>query len=327
MGTPSHTRPANIARLACAACAGLALLGARLAFAEGAEGEPAPPQPITLTDPGAAPFSSAELTQALLARLLSPEAEAPAVQVSPAGAGTVSVQVGDRSRVVALGDRTGAGAARVVALVIAELASVTPAAETEAAPAAPVVTVAGVANVSSPVPSVERSAPAAPALGRPLRLSVTGGAAKGTGSEEPMTGTVDADAALVVGPSWFRLVPSAGLVYQPTRNAGTFDEVTYSAAVVRLLAGRSWRLCDLLGGAFVEPYSVGGANPHRGVLAGAEALARVGFPLSPRARLLVAARVDAYANRVRVLYVDDGGYATPRLGLALGAGLAWDWQP
>ena len=50
-------------------------------------------------------------------------------------------------------------------------------------------------------------------------------------------------------------------------------------------------------------------------------------PVSPHARLVIGARADAYANRVRVLFVDGGGYATPRLALALAAGVAWDWLP
>jgi hypothetical protein len=153
------------------------------------------------------------------------------------------------------------------------------------------------------------------------------GVSKGTGSEEQVAATLDADVALRLGSRGLRLVPSVGLVYSPTRNAGTFDEVSFSAAVARLLGGRSWRLVDVFAGPLVEPYSIAGANPHAGVLFGAEALARVNVPVSPHARLVIGARADAYANRVRVLFVDGGGYATPRLALALGAGVAWDWLP
>lgn len=324
-----RARRARWSLVARVACAGLAFAAAGAALGQDAAGDE-PPAPLTLVDAEAAPFSSAELTQALLARLLPADAGAPSVRVSPAGEGVVSVQVGARSRLVTLGDRTGPEAARVVALVIADLASAAspaPPVPADDAASAPAVTVAGTAPRSLAVPSVEASAPPAPTARPSTRLAVVAGASKGLGSEEPRAATVDADVALPLGWRGVRLVPSAGVVYSPTRNAGTFDEVSFSAAVVRLLGGRSWRLCDLFAGPLVEPYGIGGANPHSGVLVGAEALARLSLPLSPRARLVVAARADAYANRVRVLFVDDGAYATPRLALALGAGLAWDWSP
>jgi len=324
-----RTRRARWWLLARFACAGLALAGARAALGQEAPGDE-PGAPLTLVDPDAAPFSSGELTQALLARLLPADAGPPAVKVSPAGPGVVAVQVGDRSRLVTLGDRTGPAAARVVALVIAELASRPSAAEPVAddgAAAAPTVTVAAVAAGPLSVPSLETSAPAAAATGLPTRFTVVAGASKGTGSEEQVAATVDADVALRLGSHGLRLVPSVGLVYSPTRNAGTFDEASFSAVVARLLGGRSWRLADVLAGPLVSPYSIAGANPHAGVLFGAEALVRVNVPMSAHARLVVGARADAYANRVRVLFVDGGGYATPRLALALGGGVAWDWAP
>jgi hypothetical protein len=138
---------------------------------------------------------------------------------------------------------------------------------------------------------------------------------------------LDADVALPIGDGGFRLVPAAGVLYSTTRNAGTFDQVSYQAAVVRLLGGRSWQFGDLLGGALVEPYRIQGTNPHAGVLVGAEALARITFPIAPHARLVVSGRVDAYANRVRLVFVDNGAYATPRLAVVAGAGAAWDWGP
>jgi hypothetical protein len=128
-----------------------------------------------------------------------------------------------------------------------------------------------------------------------------------------------------LGPGRLRLSPSAGLVLMPTRDAGTFHEVSYSGAIVRLLGGGGWGPVDLFAGPFVAPYSVKGASQHAGVLFGAEALARVAAPLSRRTRLVVATRVHAYGNRVRVQWADGGAYATPRLELTIGVGLAWDW--
>jgi hypothetical protein len=330
VGRNGPARRARWSLLARLACAGLAFAGARAAWAEDAPADVPSTAPLTLVDPDAAPFSSAELTQALLARLLPADAGSPSVRVSPAGGGAVTVQVGDRRRLVALGERTGPAAARVVALVIAELASAASpaaAAPKDAAPArSPAVTVGAVAPGPASVPSVETSAPAARAAA-PARVSVVAGGSKGTGSEESLAATVDVDVALPLGSRGLRLVPSAGVVYTPTRGAGTFDEVSFSAAVARLLAGETWRLLDLYAGPLLEGYSIAGANPHTGALFGAEVLARVTVPLAPRARLVVDARADAYANRVRVLFVDGGAYATPRLALALGAGFAWEWAP
>src|SRR4029079_5063129 len=100
-------------------------------------------------------FSSAELTQALLARLFPADdgADPPGLRIAPAGAGTVNVQISDRSRVVAIAARSGPAAARVIALVIAELLS---GAGAEAAPDE------GAAGPAAPTPSGVRAASHAP---------------------------------------------------------------------------------------------------------------------------------------------------------------------
>jgi hypothetical protein len=319
----AHEQRIGWATIARFACAGLAFA----AVAQPARGQAQTPDqpssaPITLVDPGAVPFSSTDLAQALLARLFPEEELSPSrVRVGPAAAGAVDVKVGDRSRRVALGERNGPAAARVVALVIAEIMSSGPEVEAEGAagddeddaPVSPLVTVSA---PTEPVPAVR---------GAPPRLYVTTGVAKGVGAEELLAGTLDVDLALQVGRSGLRLAPSAGLVYMPTRNAGTWGEVSFASAAARLLAGGSWGVVDLFGGPFVAPYSVRGATQHAGVLFGAEALARIAVPLSRRTRLVFATRLHAYGNRVRVVWADGGAYATPRLELTISVGLAWDW--
>ena len=282
--------------------------------------------PLPAVDPGL-PFSTGELAQALLARL-SPADESgpPRLKVEPAGADAVTIQVGDRSRVVQIGARTGPAAARVVALVIAELLSDDgdSAQEERGAAPAPAVTVARSQNeTAAPVLTSSPSVVSGPSPSP--RLCVTGGATKGLGTEELLAGTIDADVVLPYGPSWARVVPSAGLVLMPKRNDGTFDEVAFRSVVGRLLAGSSWGPLELLGGPFAAAYSITGATDHAGVLLGGEALARFTLPLSRRLSLVAAARIDIYANRVRVRWVDGGGYATPRVSAAIGVGLAWDW--
>ena len=320
----------TLPRLACAALGLVAAVQPAVAEEERAADAPLP-APITLVDPGAAPFSSAELAHALLARLFPPEESGPPrVRIEPASPGAVSVQVGDRSRIVALGDRTGPAAARVVALVVAELMSDAEEdvrREAAGAPAAaPTVTVARATNAPpaaslSTAPAREVSAPAAPP-----RLYLTGGVAKGLAEEEKFAGTIDADVAVSIGRNGWRLAPSAGFVFMPTRNAGTWSQVSYSAAVARLLGGTSWGALEFFGGPFAARYSIEGATAHAGFLFGAEAMARLAAPLSRRTRLVVATRANVYGNRVRVFWPDDGtGYATPRFELTIGLGLAWDW--
>ena len=311
--------PAPLARVALAGLA-LAALGRTAAGQE-------LPAPITMVDPGTAPFSSAELGQALLARLFPGEdAGPPPVRIAPAGEGAVTGAVGDRSRMVTLGDRTGPAAARIVALVIAELMS--DAAESDPkrdadATRPPGAVVPGVSN-AEPAAVVAAPALTPPGSAPPLRLTITAGVAKGMGSEELMAGTLDADLAVPLA-GRLRLAPSAGLVYMPTRNAGSWNEVSFSSAVARVLGGGSFGLVDLYVGPFAARYSIGGANEHAGVLFGAEVLARLAAPLSRRTRLVVATRGHAYGNRVRAVWADGNGYATPRLELTIGVGLAWDW--
>jgi hypothetical protein len=322
-----RNRSTRLVTIAGAAWAALAFIaGPRSAIAQGEPAGEPPPAPITTVNPGL-PFSTGELAQALLARLSPADASAPPrLKVEPAGPDRVAIQVGDRSRVVPIGARTGPDAARVVALVIAELMSDDADAAQEERGAAPAVTVSRSQNeVAAPVLTSPPSMATGPSP--PPRICVTGGATKGVGTEELVAGTIDADVVLPYGPAWARIAPSVGLVLMPKRNDGTFAEVEYGSAIGRLLAGGALGPLEVLGGPFVTAYSITGATEHAGALFGGEALARFTLPISRRLSLVAAARVDVYANRVRVQWVDGSGYATPRVGVALGAGLAWDWVP
>ncbi len=286
-----------------------------------------PPAPLTLVQPEALPFSDVELQRALLARLLPPAGEPggpgpPRAEVAPAGEGAVTVHVGARSRVVALGNRSGADAARVVALVIAELLSA--GAEADTAADAPAVVPSVAVAPSEPLPTIVATAPT-PRPGSAWRLCMTAGAEKGTSDEELLTGTLDVDLVVPLGRGRLRLAPSAGLTVMPTRDAGTIYEVSFVSVAARVLGGASFGPVDVLGGPVVSPYSIGGAIPHAGVLFGAEAMARLTAPLSNQLRLVVATRLDAFADRVRIHWADGQVYATPRVGIGVGVGLAWDW--
>lgn len=272
----------------------------------------------------ALPFSDAELQQALLARLLpaSSEPGPPAARVEPAGPGVVTVRVGSRTRAVAVGDRTGSAAARVVALVIAELLT---AGGPEEAPAVvtparqPVETSAGATEAAGELQLV------LPEARRRWRLVVTGGATRGTGADEWAAGTLNADLVIAPRAGRLKLAPSLGLTMMPTRNPGELNEVSFRGLTARLLGGFGRGPVDVLAGPIASAYAIGGATAHSGFLFGGEILARVAAPLSRRVRLAVDARVDGWANRVRVHWADGGSYATPRVGFGIGVGLAWDW--
>ena len=320
-------RAVTIVRLVCAGVVLAAAIRPALAQQPPAS---APPAAVTLVDPEVVPFSSAELEQALLARSFSSEdAPRPPIRVAPAGVGAVVVEAGDRSRMVSLAERTGPAAARVVALVIAELLSDAGADDQSNdgdEPPSPAVNVSPNSNGLPPAGLVAVPSPASSGPTPPLRLCVTGGMTAGPGKEEQLAYSADADVILPLEYRGVRLAPSAGAVFMPTRDAGNWREVSYKAGVARLLAGTSLGPVDLFGGPFATRYSIGGINPHAGFLFGAEALARLSVPVSRNARLVAAARAHYYVDRVRVLFVDGTGYATPRYELSLGIGLAWDWS-
>jgi hypothetical protein len=321
--------------------AGGVVLLALLVVATPARGETADATPatVTLVQPEALPFSQDDLQQALLARLApmgeaAPAGEAglPSASVEPAGAGAVTVHVGGRSRVVVMGERSGAGAARVVALAIAELVSADAEPEAAGTTAAetPSVVATGVAATSAPPATFVAVAPA-PATeaesGRMPRLCVTAGVAKGTNADELWAGALDVDLVMPWGSGLLRFAPSAGLTVMPTHSGGTIDQVSFVGVPLRALVGPRLGLLDVLGGPVVSPYRIGGALPHAGVLLGGEAMARLAVPLWDRLLVIADARVDAFADRARVMFAGGQTYATPRVGLSAGVGLAWDWTP
>jgi hypothetical protein len=318
------------------------VLLALLVVATPAQGETADGAPVsvTLLQPEALPFSESELVQALLAQLPAPAGEPtpadgpglPRAEVEPAGAGAVTVHVGGRSRVVVVGDRSGAGAARVVALVIAELLGADAEADATGPTAAeqPAVVATGGAATGEPPASLATGTPTSQSAAEPgwtPRLCVTAGAVKGTSTDELWAGRVNADLVMPWGPGRLRFAPSAGLTVMPTHNGGTVDQVSFVGVALRALVGPSLGPVDVLGGPVVSAYRIGGVLPHAGALFGAEAMARLAVPLWDQLRLVADARVDAFANRARVIFAGGQTFATPRVGFGGGVGLAWDWTP
>jgi hypothetical protein len=238
------------------------------------------------------------------------------------------VRAGDKTQRVDVGDRRGTAAARIVALVIADLMA-DELAPTVSPPAAAEVTDGGGAEVARAPETravlVRDAAPNARAQD-PVRIAGTAGGSRGIGAQDAICFRADVD---VSRPVEGRLVAGGGvgLVLIPTRNPGQPDEFSYTGAMARASIG--WRAdrFELGAGPFVSPYKLGGTTDRTGVLAGAGVMARLVAPLSARTQLVVAARADGYANRVHVNWLGFGGFATPRLDLALAVGLAWDMAP
>ena len=144
------------------------------------------------------------------------------------------------------------------------------------------------------------------------------------GAEEPREYAVDADVILAFESRGMRLAPSAGLIRRTTRLTATWYEVSYSAAMARLLGGTNsvpWNFSA----ARSLRLQHRGATADAGFLFGAEAMARLAAPLSPRSRLVVATR----ANLTPIACACSGprrhGLRDAAVRADLGLGLAWDW--
>lgn len=258
---------------------------------------------------GPVPFSSEELEQSIAARLpaTAPWRAPERLIVGPAAPSGIVVRMGERTYSVAVGDRRGAPAARVVALVVTDLML------QEIAP-------------PQAAPLTERRAAADPAPARAplaLRLTAVGGASKGAGGEEPYAVAVDADATLLVRQLVLGLM--LGGTWIPQRHAGLPDEVAYAEAVARVVAGWRYESFEILAGPSASPYTLRGAVQRTGVLFGAGAIGRVAPRLAGRLRLVVSLRVDVHANRLHASWTTGGGFATPWWNTAGEIGLAWDF--
>ena len=259
------------------------------------------------------PFTADEIARAVAARLSPNPAQGPrrAFLVGPVDGGIVRLRVGDKLVYVPTGDRQGASAARVVALVIADLAA------DEIVPAAAVPAAARASG------EVTRAVPAAPRPPGPMRLTLGAVLSKGLGGEEMPCYGVEAD---LVGRAIGRITwgTALGLVVIPHQDTPQPDGFSYTAGIARLLV--AWRLpgLELLAGPFASRYALGGSSHHTGTLAGAGVSARLAPALSHRLRLVVGVRVEGYANRIHATWSTQSGFATPRVAAALSVGVAWE---
>ncbi|HET6149066.1 MAG TPA: hypothetical protein VFH68_16120, partial [Polyangia bacterium] len=226
--------------------------------------------------------------------------------VGPMDGGIIRLRVGDKLVYVPTGEQHGAPAARVVALVIADLVA------DEILPAA--------ARVSGDVTRAMTDGPRSPA---PMRLTLGAVLSKGLGGEEMPCYGVEAD---LVGRAIGRMTWGAalGLMVIPHQDTPQPDGFSYKAGIARLLV--AWRLSrlELLAGPFASRYALGGSSHHVGTLAGAGVSARLAPALSRGLRLVAGVRVEGYANRIHATWSSHSGFATPRVAAAVSIGVAWE---
>jgi hypothetical protein len=246
---------------------------------------------------GPLPFSRAELAGALRARqpllgVLS------SVEVRAEDSGRTVVRVGGAERDVDWSGRTGEEAARLVAVLVLDLAR---------------------ADTPMTAPSQPSSASAG-GTGRAVRLGVT---LKSPFDQEGVVARLEPTLDLAVDVTWgvAAFVAAGYRRVSAATDAGALemDQVPLRAG---LAYGRRWlelRLC-----AVARPYAVAGAGAHRGTIWGGGVSAAMRWPVTRRLAMVLAAGLDV--SRSRMLFSID---QQPVLSTAwaapwLGAGLAWE---
>lgn len=264
--------------------------------------------------PAGLPFDASELSEALSARIsgLAPDQ----LRLDWLD-GRVLVTLGTRARLVDLGAAQHTEAARVVALVVADLAREEPLAPPLAAPT-PVI-------VPTEAPTARpASVPLAPASDRTrLGIEVTG--QRGLAGEEPWS--VDAGvAASVAGRGRIVVSGRIGYMIVPTTRSPTGTSVRLDGLSLRAGVGARFELLELVLGPSVIPYWVQGAEGHHAVLAGVGTQLTLWLPVVRSLRVAARLCLDVLGSRVRVYAGSDRVLTTPRAMLGLTLGFAWGWS-
>jgi hypothetical protein len=270
-----------------------------LSFVLVAAAQPGPPLP----------FDEQELGAALAARV-------PALQRSDlhleATDGMLVVRWRERVRIVELGEARGSAAARVVALVVADMTLQ----ETLPGPReADVPAPAAAATAATPVSPTDR-----------VRLSVDGALQRGAAGEESWSFDLGVAATAALRR---RLVLSARLGYwtAPTvRSQATGTRVQFDALSLRPTIGGRFGLLELSGGPVLAPYWVRGGEGHRDLLAGAGLQLSLWLAVIDALRITTRVQLDVLGNRARLYAGDDLVVATPRFMFGLALGFAWGWS-
>lgn len=247
------------------------------------------------------PFVAADLVVALRARVAT-DVHVGRVAVHALAADVVEIDVDGSTRVVALGGRQGAAAARFVALASIDLFAAEPPPE-EPAP--------------TPEPAPPPAAPAArvdaPAVAPPPRTPTTISA---LGAAAGWSGVLAGLAVDVVIPrrgwSVFAELEGGAMVTGDLHLEGA---IARAGVVARLAA------LELRAGATVAPILTTDGAGDRTVLVGAGTSARLRVPLDTSLRAVIAAGVDAFATRTAYLRAGMPTVTTPWLAPWLAVGV------
>jgi hypothetical protein len=246
---------------------------------------------------GPLPFSRAELEGALRARrpllgVLS------SVEVRAEDSGRSLVRVGTAERELDWNGRTGEEAARLVAVLVLDLARAD----------APMIVRSPAASASSGGAS------------RPIRVGLTlESPFDQDGVDAHLQPTLDLAVDMTSGVAAFVTAGYRRVAAATSAGALDMDEFPLRAG---LAYGRRWlelRLCAL-----ARPYTVGGAGTHRGTIWGGGVAAAMRWPVRRRLAVVLAAGLDVSRSRVLFSIDQQPVLSTAWIAPWLGAGLAWE---
>jgi hypothetical protein len=276
----------------------LVLLSLAIAVLVAPSGGNAAQADVEIVCSGPLPFSRAELEGALRARrpllgVLS------SVEVRAEESGRTLVRVGAAERAVDWDGRTGEEAARLVAVLVLDLARAD----------APM-------TVSSPPSSAS-----AGGAGRRVRVGLT---MVSPFDQEGVVAHLEPTLDLAVDVTTWGVAAFVAAGYRrvaAATDAGALDmdEVPLRAG---LAYGRRWlelRLCAL-----ARPYAVGGAGMYRGTIWGGGVSAATRWPVSRRLVVVLAAGLDVSRSRMIFSIDQQPVLSTAWIAPWLGAGLAWE---
>jgi hypothetical protein len=262
--------------------------------------------------PATLPFDEQELGDALAARLPTlPRSELHIEAVD----GVLVVRWHEHVRVVELGEARGSQAARVVAVVVADMT------QRDAVPSVPEV---GASAPTAPALTGIRSPPISPS--DRARVSADGALQIGASAEDSWSFDVGLGATAL---RRRRLVLGGRVGYwkAPTvRSRATGTPVYFDALTLRPTIGVRLGLLELSGGPVLAPFWVRGGNGHRDILAGANVQLSLWFAVLASLRITTRAQLDMLGNRTLLYSGDDLVVATPRFMFGLALGLAWGWS-
>lgn len=264
--------------------------------------------PVRAELPAGLPFDAQELADALSARV---PGVMPHDLTLASTAGGVLVSLGARARVVDLGKAQQAEAARVVALVVADMLA-EPLPPLPPAPASAPAVSATPGAVGMPAASTDRA-----------RFGLDLAGQRGMAPEESWSFDVGMGASATV---WRRLLLAGRIGYTgsaPVESSATGTRVRFNALTLRPALGLRLRLLELSGGPTLMPFWMQGGEGHRDLLAGGHVQLAVWVPVTRSVRLLARLCCDLFANRTRLYAGSDAVLTTPRAMAGLALGLGW----